>query len=84
MDCEGCEAASKNKDSGLYLTSCQECSVRHLSRSLSYWKAKQAGKMTKDYKQALEAVFGDEWQDGHKLVKNVESTYRQTPQSQTK
>lgn len=25
--------------------------------------------MTKDYKQALEAVFGSEWQEGHKLVK---------------
>lgn len=33
--------------------------------------------MTKDYKQALEAVFGEQWQEGHKMVKNVETTYRQ-------
>lgn len=37
--------------------------------------------MTKDYKQALEAVFGSEWQEGHKQVKNVETTYGQTPKN---
>lgn len=25
--------------------------------------------MLPEYKQALEAVFGSEWQEGHKLVK---------------
>lgn len=67
-DCEACSKPS----SGLYITRCRECSVRHLSRSLSYWKAKQAGKMLPEYKQALEAVFGSEWQEGHKMVKHAD------------
>lgn len=40
--------------------------------------------MLPEYKQALEAVFGSEWQEGHKLVKNVETTYRQTRNETTK
>lgn len=39
--------------------------------------------MLPEYKQALEAVFGSEWQEGHKLVKNVETTYGQTPKDTT-
>ena len=64
-DCDACAKPS----SGIYYAKCKDCSVRHLSRSLSYWKAKQAGKMLTEYKQALEAVFGSEWQEGHKMVK---------------
>lgn len=82
--CEACNTAEQNPLSGLYYTKCKDCSVRHLSRSLSYWKAKQAGKMLPEYKQALEAVFGSEWQEWHKMVKNVETTYGQTTKGITK
>lgn len=40
-----------------------------LSQSLPFWKASQAGKMTIEYRKALEAAFGDGWKAGHELVK---------------
>jgi len=84
MTCEACNISKQNLISGLYIVGCKECSVRHLSRSLSYWKAKQRGKIGGDYEKALIWLFGDDWKEGHKMVKNVESTYRQSPESQTK
>lgn len=40
--------------------------------------------MLPEYKQALEAVFGQDWKEGHERVKLVETTYGQTPKSTTK
>ena len=72
INCEACAKPS----SGLYITSCKECSVRHLSRSLSYWKAKQRGKIGGDYEKALIGLFGDNWKEGHKMVKDYDTIYK--------
>lgn len=42
-----------------------------LSQSLPFWNASKQGKMTPEYRKALDVAFGDGWKAGHELVKAV-------------
>jgi len=69
MNCEACESAKKNRWCGMYRADCKECSARALSHSPMYWSAAEADAITPAYRDALQAVFGDEWKSWHAKVK---------------
>ena len=69
MTCEACQAAEANPHCGQYRADCLECAARMLSHSPAYFEAKQSGKMTPAYRQALASTFGEDWQAGHERVK---------------
>jgi hypothetical protein len=68
-NCEDCTAAMSNPRWGGYHASCSECSARALARSPDSFKSMADGVMTVGYKKALRDVFGDDWRDGHKRVR---------------
>jgi len=67
-DCEACQRA-QNGFTGLFYADCTECKARMLSQSLPFWSASKQGKMTPEYRNALDAAFGDWWKAGHEMVK---------------
>lgn len=78
-DCTACAAFERDRNSGAYRTACTECTARGLARSLRYFlvakaaaEAKAAGKpfaLPQDYRDALQAAFGADWQAGHARAK---------------
>lgn len=69
MTCAACESAQTNRFCGMYRADCLECSARALSHSPAYHAAATADTMTPAYRDALQAVFGEEWKQGHVRVK---------------
>lgn len=67
--CPACEAAQTDRTCGLYHADCRGCSIRSLATGLLYWRSARAGKLEPSYAAALQRLFGDDWQAGHKLVK---------------
>ena len=67
--CPACAEAERNPQTGMYRFACMECAARALAASPSHFLAAQAGKLLPAYRDALRAVFGDEWQAGHARVK---------------
>lgn len=68
--CRSCAAAVDNPLTGLYDSGCVFCSARQLAHGIEYTRACAAGKLLPEYRDALQAVFGDEWEAGHRLVKD--------------
>lgn len=69
MTCEACQAAEKNPSTGRYHADCPECKARAVAHGREAFDASAAGKMTSEYKQALQRLFGDDWEAGHLRVK---------------
>ncbi len=69
-ECHACQEAQRNRFSGAYHANCRECSARALSHSPQFHDAQRAGVLTPAYRDALQAVFGDDWQAGHERVKS--------------
>ena len=69
MTCEACETARRNPLSGLYHRDCLECSARALAGSPAYHAAAMADAITPDYRDALQAVYGEAWREWHQRVK---------------
>lgn len=67
--CTACTEAKVNAWSGAYRADCLECSARALSHSPTHFAAAQAGAITPAYRDALQAVFGDDWKAGHERAK---------------
>lgn len=67
--CTACTEARANAWSGAYRADCLECSARALSHSPTHFAAAQAGAITPAYRDALQAVFGDDWKAGHERAK---------------
>ena len=69
MTCTACESARTNRFCGMYRADCLECSARALSHSPAYHAAATANVLTAAYWDALQAVFGEGWKQGHAQVK---------------
>lgn len=67
--CEACQAAEKNPQTGRYSAHCDGCKARAVAHGRKAFDASAAGKMTPEYKQVLQRVFGDDWEAGHLRVK---------------
>ncbi len=69
MTCEACTEAIKSPHSGMYRADCLDCTARMLSRSKECFDAARSEAITPAYRDALQAVFGENWMDGHARVK---------------
>lgn len=69
MTCPACAEAMRNPNTGMYRAGCKECSARALAAAPAHFLAAQAPKLLPEYKNALQAVFGDDWRAGHLRVK---------------
>ena len=61
--CEPCTIASTDPRTGYYGVGCKECAARALAGGPDYWESSKARKLTPGYRHALEAVFGDGWEN---------------------
>lgn len=68
-DCDACTTAAANPTSGYFRSGCLSCSARALAQEPAHFDAQKAGKYTPNYMVRLNAVFGDDWQAGHKQVR---------------
>ena len=66
--CEACDLAEKNPQTGRYNADCAECNARAIACGIAVFEASQEGKVTPRLKDLLIRVYGDNWQEGLKLV----------------
>lgn len=69
MTCPDCTAAQANADWGGYHASCQGCQVRALAGGMAFFASRVERRITPAYRAALHALFGDDADAGHVLVK---------------
>ena len=69
MTCPSCAEAEVNPLSGMYRNGCTGCQERALAGSPQYSEALRSGKVGGAYRQALQALYGDDWQAAHDRVK---------------
>jgi hypothetical protein len=67
--CPACKAAETDRHSGFIRAGCRGCEVRELARSPAFFEASRQARITTRYRAALRAVFGDDIETGHALVK---------------
>lgn len=68
--CEACTQAEQNPLSGLYQADCDGCKVRAVANGREIFEASKAGRITPDYRRALEGLFGaDKVDEAHARVK---------------
>jgi hypothetical protein len=70
MNCPACtEAEAHPLTSGAYISSCKECAARMLAHGPQHYESRKASVMTPAYRDALQHIFGSDWQKGHARVK---------------
>lgn len=69
MTCDACTLAEAGELTGMYQHDCDGCKARSIAQGIDLFNAKKAGHMTPVYQDALKRVFGDQWEQGHELVK---------------
>jgi hypothetical protein len=67
--CPSCAAAEADPLTGRYHSGCQDCAARMLAHGPQHHEAMLAAAFTPAYRSALQAVFGGEWMEGHRLVR---------------
>ena len=67
--CQACEAAKTQKHCPYFRAGCQGCAVRSLAGSIAYHESAKSGRLTEAYQKALQALYGDDWQQMHAAVK---------------
>lgn len=66
--CEACDLAEQNPKTGRYNADCAECNARAIACGIAVFEASQEGRVTPRLKDLLIRVYGDNWQEGLKLV----------------
>lgn len=69
MTCAACTTAATRPDSPLFHAACKGCAVRALAQGPQYHASGVDGALSKSYRTALAQIFGDDWREGHVLVK---------------
>lgn len=69
MSCPDCNQAQIIWHWGGYRATCRGCRTRALAKGLGFWKALQDGNISRDYRAALQTLFGESWLKGHQEVK---------------
>ena len=77
MSCENCKRAEARAEWPIYTDKCRGCQVRSLAHGQLYFRSKEAGRLTAEYKRVLTLVFGDDWEKGHEEVKRFAEKIRQ-------
>jgi len=71
--CPDCYQARRIWHWGGYHAACKGCQTRALSKGLGFWKAQRDGSIGREYRDALQSIFGADWLEGHKAVKTEAS-----------
>jgi hypothetical protein len=67
--CDCCAVAQVNPRTGLFRKDCQECRARALAQGMEFFLSQRAGRMTPEYRAALDEGFKDDAAGGHDRVK---------------
>ena len=67
--CDACDNAQRQPLWGGFQAQCLDCMARMLAHSQPFGQSRKAGKMTPEYRRALEVVFGTEWEKWHQITK---------------
>lgn len=68
MSCPDCQKSHEVRDWAGYHAACRGCKVRALASGICFWQSSRAGVITREYRAALEQVFGADWKTGHTEV----------------
>jgi len=69
MTCESCRLAETEPTRYGFENGCRSCSARALAAIGAHTESLERKALTADYRSALEKLFGEQWRDGHELVK---------------
>lgn len=69
MSCPNCVQAVAKPHWPGYTGTCRGCTLRAMANSPAFFTATQAAAITPAYRSALQAMFGEEWQEAHQEVK---------------
>jgi hypothetical protein len=69
VTCTDCTQAGRIWHWGGYHAACKGCQTRALSKGLGFFKSQRDNHMTREYRAALQAIYGETWREGHELVK---------------
>jgi hypothetical protein len=67
--CDYCTRAKSDADYPLYRAQCRGCAVRSLASGPVFHQSGLDGSLAIGYRKALASIFGDQWRNGHQLVK---------------
>lgn len=68
MSCPDCLKSQTVRHWSGYHANCRGCQVRALANGIRFWQSSQVGVITREYRAALELVFGPGWKAGHTEV----------------
>jgi len=69
MTCDACAEAEQNPRTSRFHAGCRCCGARALAQGPQHFTARSSRTMTPAYRDALQALFGADWVDGHAHVK---------------
>lgn len=69
MTCPHCAVAKSNAGYPVYQAACRGCRVRSLASGMAFFASAKAGRITPQYRAALVALAGEDWQAAHAEVK---------------
>lgn len=77
MSCPYCLAAASDPMTGLFHADCTGCKARSLAKSPAFFDSIRANSFTPAYRNALRAVFGQHWREGHEQVKHWDQVQKE-------
>lgn len=69
MSCRACRDAERDPMRDDFIAHCRGCEARALASVGAHVESQEIGAMTPHYRSTLERFFGDDWKQGHELVK---------------
>lgn len=75
--CEACRIAATNPDTPHQRAGCKGCAVRALAQGPMFHQSVVDGHLAAGYRKALGLIFGDDWRQGHELVKAEHARIRE-------
>lgn len=76
QNCAYCAQAKHRADYPMFNAKCRGCTVRGFAISLQFFKSERAGRLAPEYRHALNAAFGDDWQAAHDEIKTEAARVR--------
>lgn len=71
MTCKHCRDAEEQDDPTRdpFTAHCRSCKARALASIGAHVESQEMGAITPHYRSVLERIFGDDWKQGHELVR---------------
>lgn len=69
MSCKACELAERDPRKDMLHKGCMSCEARALASIGAHVESAEAGAITPRFRAVLERLFGEDWKQGHELVR---------------